>query len=160
MSEPVVPLTPEEESFWRAFARAMLVVPRGLDSDLRSTAQLQSSEYGILMTLSESPSRQLRISELADRVAMSVSRVSRMVGQLDSEGYVTRTRSDLDGRGQVACLTDEGLRRLEGAWPPHLRSVRSRVVEHVDPAQLATLTDILNRMVARSEREQDTKPGP
>jgi DNA-binding MarR family transcriptional regulator len=143
----IVPLDAAEEAFWRTFARAILVIPRSLDADQRSGSGLSTAEYGVLMSLSESPERRMRINEIALHIGMSASRVSRIVGEFTRLGYTNRCTSEQDRRAQIAELTDAGLARLEEAWPAHLRSVRRRVMQHVDPAELPHLTEMLARMV-------------
>ena len=59
------PLTPDEEAAWRALGRAVLVIPRILDSDLVESDGLTMTEYTVLMNLSEAPDLALRMSDLA-----------------------------------------------------------------------------------------------
>jgi hypothetical protein len=46
----------------------------------------------------------------------------------------------VDGRGQVARLTDDGLHTLAPAYPSHLRSVRKRVMSHLGGLDLIAFT--------------------
>lgn len=133
------PLTPAEERFWRALARAMITVPRALDADLERDQGMSTGEYFVLVNLSEAPDHTLRMSELALRGGLSPSRISRVVDGMSAAGLVRRTRCDSDGRVQHAVLTADGMRRLEGAYPDHLRSVRRNVVDHVGGLDLDAL---------------------
>jgi DNA-binding MarR family transcriptional regulator len=56
-----------------------------------------------------------------------------LVGDLQAGGLVTKRSCAKDGRGYLACLTPEGLARLEVAWSTHVASVRALVFDHVDP---------------------------
>jgi DNA-binding MarR family transcriptional regulator len=159
MDREIVPLSASEEAFWRTFARAMLVIPRLLDTDQQLNSGMTSGEYGVLMHLSESPERRMRINELAQKVALSPSRISRIVAELTRGGFATRETSTEDRRGQIVTLTDAGFARLEEAWPEHLLSVRARVMDHIDPAELPKLTETLGRMVgSTSKAELDCGP--
>src|SRR5688500_817615 len=89
----VRPLSPEEETAWRALGRAVVVIPRVLDSDLMRSEGLSLTEYTVLMNLSEAPERSLRMSELANYVAISVSGLTRVVERLERTGLVERVRS-------------------------------------------------------------------
>lgn len=125
---------------WRALARLLILLPRALDADLQDAARLSLGEYAVLMNLSEAPNRQLRITELAIRVGLSPSRISRMMDNCAAQGLITKTRVADDARGSLAALTDAGLARLRAAYPAHLASVRDRVIDHLgklDPADLA-----------------------
>src|SRR5580765_7900268 len=91
--QPLVPLTPDEELAWRALARAVLVIPRVLDSALLQAQGLGLTEYSVLMNLSEQPGRSMRMSELANAVLISVSGLTRVVERLTRQGLVERARA-------------------------------------------------------------------
>ena len=147
------PLTSDEEAFLRAFARALMVVPRALDADLLHEQRLPQSEYFVLMHLSEAPDRKLRMSELAAAAALSLSGMTRIVSKLESDGLVRRERCVADSRGWHAVLTDAGLVRLREAWPTHLASVRRHVFGPLEGVDLADLTAALARMGDTSSEE-------
>jgi DNA-binding MarR family transcriptional regulator len=131
------PLDATEEQAWRALARFFVVVPRLLDEDLQRSAHMSLSAYSILMQLSEVPGRTLRITELANRAYLSGSRTTRLVDELIADGLLTKERNASDARGFDVALTDAGLAALRQAYSGHLRSVRSRVMDHIDPSTLS-----------------------
>lgn len=140
---PPEPLNPDEREFWLAFVRALIVVPRLLDADLMVGQQLSMTEYSVLMHLSETPERRLRMTDLAGRCAVSLSGMTRIVARLIADGYVRRVRSGEDARGAFAVLTDAGFARLEAAYPEHLASVRRHVIDHLDGFDLRMLADAI-----------------
>jgi DNA-binding MarR family transcriptional regulator len=136
MPEELTPLDATEESAWRALARFFVVAPRLLDEDLQRGAQVSLSAYTILLHLSEAPCRTLRITELAGRAYLSGSRTTRLVDELITSQLLTKQRNADDGRGFDVTLTEKGLAALQRAYPVHLRSVRARVLDHVDRSAL------------------------
>ena len=136
MPEELTPLDAIEESAWRALARFFVAAPRLLDDDLQRGAHISLTAYSILLHLSEAPGRELRITELANRAYLSGSRTTRLVDELIASQLVTKERNAEDGRGFDVALTDEGLATLQRAYPVHLRSVRTRVLDHVDRSAL------------------------
>jgi DNA-binding MarR family transcriptional regulator len=70
--------------------------------------------------------------------------MTRLVDQLALEGLVEKERSEHDRRGIEVRITEKGLARLMSAYPAHLASVRSRVIDHLDPSKLA----VFGRMLA------------
>ncbi len=133
----------------RALGRLMVVLPRALDADLERDQRMSLSEYSALRHLSESPHRRMRMSELAAACDMSLSGMTRLVGRLESLGYLKRIRCEADGRGANAVLTEAGLTRLREAWPSHLASVRRHIFDHLAGIDLARLAAALDAM-ARS----------
>lgn len=137
------PLNTHEARLWRALQRVLVALPRVLEEDLLQQTGLSLTEYSVLMNLSEAERRQLRMTDLAQATALSASRISRVVATLHDRGLVLRQRCDGDGRGYIACLTAEGLARLEGAYPTHLISARHRVIDQIAPALTGPLGDLL-----------------
>ena len=109
-----------------------------LDDDLRRAFDLSLVEYEILVRLSERDG-QMRMAQLADALAHSRSRVTHTIGRMEHAGLVRRTTSPEDGRGIVACLTDEGFDLLERAAPVHVRGVRAHLVDLVSDEDLAAV---------------------
>jgi DNA-binding MarR family transcriptional regulator len=136
MPEELTPLDAIEEPTWRALARFFVAAPRLLDEDLQRGAHMSLSAYSILMNLSEAPGQALRISELANRAYLSGSRTTRLVDELIADRLVIKERNAADGRGFDVTLTEQGLTALQRAYPVHLRSVRTRVLDQVDRSTL------------------------
>ena len=142
------PLTPDEEAMWRALAQVLTVLPRRLEADLVEASGLTLSEYKVLVDLSEAPGRSLRMHQLVTSNLLTNSGMTRVVDRLERDGFIERTRSADDGRGHVAVLTRAGLRRLQGAYPSHLASVRANVVDHLGTMNLRALARALEAIAA------------
>ncbi|MDN3029301.1 MarR family transcriptional regulator [Streptomyces sp. S.PB5] len=121
----------------------MVALPKALDDDLLKSTGLTMSEYQVLMHLSEAAEREMRMTELAEATALSVSRISRVVNAMQTRGWVEKRRDAFDARGSVATLTTEGLGRLESAYPTNLASARNRVIKHLDKRSLSRLASQL-----------------
>jgi DNA-binding MarR family transcriptional regulator len=137
--------------------RIVLSLPRELHDDMVRTAGLTSSEYTVLVNLSEAPNRQLRMADLASATGLSASRSSRLVDALQSRGLVTKRSSSADGRSNLAALTSQGLSKLRSAWPAHVASVRNQVVDHIPPGTLVKAAQALEAIALRLE---DGRVGP
>ena len=146
------PLSATEERVWRAVARLIVALPRTLDEDLQSGAGVSLTHYIVMMSLSEAPGRRLRMSDLAARAALSPSRMSRIVQSLQARGLVSRSVSGEDARTGIATLTDLGLETLSEAWPTHLASVRSILLDQIDSADLRSIAAVIERVVQAAEK--------
>ncbi|MFP5218780.1 MAG: MarR family winged helix-turn-helix transcriptional regulator [Actinomycetes bacterium] len=140
-------LSATELETWRTFLRAHAQVVRALEHDLVANHDLPLAHYDVLVQLSEAAGRQLRMTELAERVLLSRSGLTRLVDRLEREGLVRRQACPSDARGTLAVLTDDGVDRLREAWPTHLAGVLERVVGRFDEPELRTLGALLARLV-------------
>lgn len=101
------------------------------------------TDYDVLVQLAGADERRLRMSELADRLLLSRSGVTRLVDRLVAAGLVERVTCDDDRRGQWASLTNAGLRRLRAAAPTHLRGVAKHFLDRLSADELASLERML-----------------
>ncbi len=143
---PTPALTSTELAAWRSFLRAHATVTRRLEAELVAEHELPLASYDVLVQLSEAPERALRMTELAERVLLSRSGLTRLVDRLERDGLVARQAGPDDARGTLAVLTDAGLDRLRKAWPTHLRGVSEHVTGKLSRDELVLLEDLLGRL--------------
>ncbi len=146
------PLKRREERAWKDVARFLAVASRLLDEDLQIGANISLSEYAVLVHLSEVETAHLRVSELADLADLSESRMTRLVEDLAKGGFVVKTRNQEDGRGIDVRITKAGFDRLRDAYPIHLASVRSRIMNQVEPKVLQCFGDVMAEIVKGIEK--------
>ncbi|WP_328891047.1 MarR family winged helix-turn-helix transcriptional regulator [Streptomyces sp. NBC_00316] len=140
------PLTADEEAVVRALPALLYALPRAIDAEMTRVQGLSNTEYLSLMHLSEAPGRRLRMHELARAVEMSLSGTTRIVGRLESDGFIERVQCERDGRGWHASLTDAGLTRLEEAWPTNLAATRRYFLDHLKELDLKKLAAALRNV--------------
>ena len=131
-------LSDEQQKVWRNWLLAVARINTYLDSDLRRNG-LDLAEYEILVCLSEAEGRQLRMSELADLVHQSRSRLTHAIARMEKEHLVERFSAPDDKRGVIARLTDQGHALLTTAAPSHVSAVRRILVDAVEPADFEAL---------------------
>lgn len=90
----------------------------------------------------------MRMSELADGVHQSRSRLTHAIKRMEREGLVTRRPADDDRRGVIATLTDSGFGLLERSAPGHVQAVRQILVDAVDPADYDALGRVMAAILA------------
>lgn len=139
-------LTPVELDAWRSFLRAHAKVTRILDAELSEECELPLGSYEVLLHLNEAPDRRLRMTDLADRVLLSRSGLTRLVDRLEREGLIRRESCPSDLRGTNAVLTDRGYERLRDAAPIHLRGVREHMIDLLSPEEIQVLAAAFGRI--------------
>ena len=146
-------LEPGEMRAWHAFLEAHAVVTRRLEAELAAQTNLPLAHYDVLVQLALAPEGRLRMHELAERVLLSRSGVTRLVDRLEAEGLVRRATCASDARGAFAALSDAGMARLRDATPFHLDGVRRHFTDLLRPAELEQLAALLERLAAGCERD-------
>jgi DNA-binding MarR family transcriptional regulator len=142
-------LSDGEQQAWRRLAAVTMLLPAALESQLQRDADLTHFGYWVMAMLSEAPGRSLRMSELAAMSNGSQSRLSHLIARLESLGWVRRERSEADGRGFIAVLTDEGYAKVVETAPGHVAEVRSLVFDTLTPEQVAALDEICEALLNR-----------
>jgi DNA-binding MarR family transcriptional regulator len=132
-------LDDEEMRAWRGLVEVYADLQAALEADLVSGFGIDGGDYGVLVNLSEAPDQRLRMCDLAARLHLSPSGLTRRLDGLVKAGYVARQPSEHDRRVTLAVLTDAGRATLEAAAPVHVAGVRANFVDHLTRTQLRQL---------------------
>ncbi len=109
-----------------------------LDRELQEHA-LSLNDYEILVNLSESPDRRMRMSDLADATIQSRSRLSHQISRMEAKGLVAREDCHDDRRGTFAVLTEQGWETIRRVAPDHVVSVREHFIDRLTDDQLEAI---------------------
>ena len=139
----------DELATWRAFLRAHAVVTRRLERSLAAADLLTLSELDVLIQLEEAGQQGLRLSDLADRVLITKSGITRLVERLIEDGLVERRQCADDRRVHHVSLTHAGRRALRRTIGTHLRDVAAAFSDHVGEAEAPLLRSILERVAGQ-----------
>ena len=143
-------LTGTELRAWQALLHAHHQVVGQLDADLDEYG-LSFGSYDVLLRLARAPEHRLRMSDLADRVLLSPSGLTRLVDRLERAGLVERSRFDGDARVTLAALTDRGREVLRRAARTHLRGIRKHFTGRLSEAQLRNVAAALETVAGPHE---------
>lgn len=157
-TEPVRWLTPAEREAWLGINAVLLKLPALLDAQLQRDVDLTYFEYMVLAMLSEQPDRRLRMGRLAVLTSGSLSRLSHVVKRLELQGLVAREPDALDRRSTNAQLTDAGHDKVVDAAPQHVAAVRRLVMDALEPADIAALTQATERILTRIDPDGSARP--
>ena len=132
-------------SAWIRFLLAHRELVEELDRRLRAAHGLSLREYEVLLALDSAPRRRLRRVDLAQRLVVTQSGVTRLLDGLERDGLVTRAPGE-DRRVTYAVLTDAGRRRARAAGATHRGDVDELFTRHLGARDLASLDRILARL--------------
>lgn len=149
-------LANEEQEAWRAYLEATLLLFDALDRQMQQDSGMPHGYYEILVRLSETEGRTMRMSELAVQTRSSRSRLSHAIDRLQERGWVERADCPTDRRGQLAHLTDKGFAVLREAAPSHVTMVRQHVFDRLSPEQIGHLAAIGNAIITGLESNRES----
>lgn len=139
-------LTEREYAAWRSYIDGSARVTEALARQLEQHTELTLSEYEVLVRLSESEDWTLRMSEIADELAHSRSRVTHAVRRMEARGLVRRVACAKDGRGVNCVMTQRGFDELSQSAPGHVAAVRKVLIDVLEPAELDQLGALMSRI--------------
>ena len=131
---------------WVAFLRSHSAITRELSAQLQREHGLTLNDYEVLLHLSHADGGRLRRVDLAGRVLLTASGITRLLEGLERSGYVCKETCDSDGRVSYAKLTDAGRSKLRAAGETHLRGIDELFLSRYSGSELATLAELLNRL--------------
>lgn len=152
-------LSDEQQRVWRDWLLGSAWIDEYLDADLRRYG-LDLGEYEILVSLSEAPDRRLRMSELAQAVHQSRSRLTHAVARMERAGLIVRHSARDDRRGVLATLTEAGFALLESAAPGHVDAVRRVFVDAVSPQDYEAVGRAMRAVLAVKDSAGDSHRTP
>lgn len=133
------------ERTWEAVLRLHAALLPRLDRAVARDGGMGLTWYDVLLELHDGGGR-LTMGELAERVVLSRTRVSRIVDELAAAGLVAREPNPDDGRSAFAVLTADGRRRFLAAARVYVPAIE-REFAAVDPDRLEDVADGLETLL-------------
>src|SRR5215471_17894022 len=137
---------------WRTFLKAHATIIDRIDRDLVAAKLPPLSTYDVLIELYEAPEGRLRMHELAERVVLSRSGLTRLVDRLEAEGLLRRDRSGTDRRGAYAVITEQGVAALRRTWPVYARGIAEYFAQWLTLEEAQLLEAALRRILQAASR--------
>jgi DNA-binding MarR family transcriptional regulator len=151
-------LDPEEQEAWRTLITVHSRLLGRLDAELQACHGISLPDYEVLVHLSEAPGQDLRMAELAERLSLSPSGLTRRLDGLVRDGLVERRACPSDRRGSLAVLTPIGLAALEQAAPTHVEGVRRYLIDRLERDELLDLATAFESVGQALEEAQQERP--
>lgn len=135
---------------WETVLRTHSALVPLLDRQLQDAVGLPLTWYDVLLELSTADDGRLRMSDLADRVVLSRTRVSRLVDELAGSGLVTKEQNAMDRRSAFAVLTSLGAARQRAAAPVYLRGIKEHFAGSLTDTELRTIARAFRKVIGTS----------
>jgi DNA-binding MarR family transcriptional regulator len=126
--------------------RAHAATTRLLSAQLQADHGLTINDYEALYILERAQDQRLKRVELARRLMLTPSGVTRLLEGLEGAGLVERVACPTDLRVAYAQLTEAGREKLEAASCGHVSSIRSLFEEHLSDEEIDNLVGVLEKL--------------
>lgn len=141
-------LDADEAAAWRGVQRMFGELTLEVGRRLAAESGLSAADYAVLVQLTDVADGALRASALGAAIGWEQSRVSHHVARMARRGLVSIERCPSDRRGAFVVLTPAGRAAIVAAAPGHVAAVRELFVDLLTPAELATLAEVSQRVLA------------
>jgi DNA-binding MarR family transcriptional regulator len=138
-------LPPEREAAWLGLLRAHAELTRGLDAALSAKHGVSLSAYEVLSRLARD--EHLRMSTLAERSQLSLSRVSRVIDALEERGLAARRSCPTDSRVVHATITEAGRALVAEAQDTFFETVEDRFLGRLSCDEVELMGAVFARLV-------------
>lgn len=144
---PGTPASPEVIEIERALTRITYLSTRARQHErLMALAGVALDRAAVALLRQVADSESLRPGELANRLGVEASHVTRTVQQLQKSGYVTRVPDPQDRRAQRIELTEAGRQAVARVRDAGARGMQLALADW-KPEELGRLATLFHRMV-------------
>jgi DNA-binding MarR family transcriptional regulator len=105
---------------------------------------ISAQQYNVLRVLRGAGGHGLPAQELGSRMLQNTPGVTRLLDRLESKGFVTRRRPDIDRRLQLCSITTAGTELLESLDPRARKNARD-FLSVLSKDEVQTLMQLLQR---------------
>ena len=136
--------------------RGHSAVTRALNAQLVADHGLTINDYEALLHLARAEDRRMRRVDLAERLILTASGVTRLLDGLEEAGYVDRAACASDRRVTYAVLTESGLAKLREASKSHVADIREIFETRFNAEELDQLVALLDRLPLAADAAGET----
>jgi DNA-binding MarR family transcriptional regulator len=109
--------------------------------------------YDVLWELEKAEGGKLRMHELAQRLVVTRSNLTRLADRLEDAKLIGREDTPHDRRGYDCVITRAGLALRKKMWPVYKAEIERLFSRHVSIEEARTMSDALTRMVRAARQD-------
>ena len=137
---------PEGLQAWMELSEAASAMRTAVNRTLQQRAGLSLAENLVLCQVAMAPDGRLKMVDIADRLGIVKSAVTKTVDRLEARGWVSRRRDDRDRRTVYATLTPVGADTFQRTQPLFADAVTSHLSGPLSTAEVAELRHLLGKL--------------
>ncbi len=132
---------------WARLIRASTHVLAAVEADLKTQGFPPLGWYDVLLELKRERDGALSPSDIENRTLLAQYNISRLLARLEAAGYVSKEKSENDGRSVVVRLTGEGADLLQRMWPAYAAAIHRHFASRLEKGEAEQLGSILARLL-------------
>jgi DNA-binding MarR family transcriptional regulator len=133
--------------------RGQATVTRAMNAQLVADHGLTINDFEALLHLSRAEQGRMRRVDLAEKLILTASGVTRLLDGLEQAGFVDRAACASDRRVAYAVLTETGRAKLREASRSHMADIRSFFEQRFSAEELDHLATLLARLPGAADAQ-------
>ncbi len=131
---------------WVALLHAHTALTRSFNADLQATHGLTVTDFEVLRHLDGEDEGRMRRVDLAQRVGLTPSGITRLLDGLEKAGLVAKASCPSDARVTYAQITAAGRETLRCSAATHLAAIDALFAERFTDDEAVQLAELLERL--------------
>jgi DNA-binding MarR family transcriptional regulator len=138
---------------WRLFLFTHTVLLERIEETLNAAGLPPLAWYDMLWELEKAEEGRLRMHEIADRIVLSRSNLTRLADRLESAGLIRREQCPGDRRGAYCAIAPAGREMRRKMWRVYEEQIEHLFAKHLTVASAVQLANNFTAM-ARAARQK------
>jgi DNA-binding MarR family transcriptional regulator len=132
---------------WARFLIAHAVLIERIEAAFADAGLPSLDWYDVLWALESAKGGRLRMHDLARKVVVSRSNVTRLTDRMEKAGLVERSDCPEDGRGTVSGITDAGRKLRARMWPVYRKQIDVLFGKHLAAREAELIAAAFDKMI-------------
>ncbi|MGH8692753.1 MAG: MarR family winged helix-turn-helix transcriptional regulator [Burkholderiales bacterium] len=138
---------------WALLLTAHAVLIERIETALGDAELPPLAWYDVLWALEKAKDGRLRMHELAARIVLSRSNLTRLADRLEAAKLIRREDCADDRRGYFIVITEPGKQMRRKMWPVYRDQIEELFARHISAAETRTIAACLERVLEAVRKE-------
>jgi DNA-binding MarR family transcriptional regulator len=137
----------DSERAWGLFLLSHTLLLEHIEAALANAKLPPLAWYDVLWELEKADDGRLRMHELADRIVLSRSNLTRLADRLEKADLIIREHCPHDRRGNFCVITRTGKETRKKMWPVYRQQIESLYSRYFSATEARTLARNLEKVI-------------
>ncbi|MGH8751565.1 MAG: MarR family winged helix-turn-helix transcriptional regulator [Burkholderiales bacterium] len=142
---------------WARLITANAILLERMEAAMHDAGLPNLACYDVLWTLENAEHGRLRMHDLAQRVVLSRSNLTRLADRLESARLIRREDCPHDRRGNYCALTEAGRKMRQKMWPVYRAQIDNLFSQHLTATEAKAMADCLERVLQAAKQPSRQK---